>query len=397
MSWAGIANNQCVSFDNLKNGVDTSVFISKATQSTSLEQITKADADAKVYINTSYSPYASKSSNQLVVKSDLQPGFTVYGASYGCVVPETMILIDPTFSRSADTFDVGDVVFTKHEDTGKWGHYKVAAIERKEQPILNISTDKGGIRCSTTHLLFKEGEYIKAEQLIVGDIISHIEGDATITDIVSEGVSTVIEFNIEDAHTYVAAGFIAHNKCTVNGWGSCADACTNGVTSYGTNVYYTGAFGVGTVLNTTACFLGYPAFYYYGGGWIEIDYISLQLQVTNLGTCPCASTYVNIDYYVPYTMTCYTNYTFAANSATYTLNTSVDVEISWTGDLGGFILQTVTIPSSAQCNTVSFYSGGSINCLGENVSIVSVNLDPSAYGTQIYQVGSQYPIGSSPC
>jgi hypothetical protein len=36
------------------------------------EQITKADADFYVNINTSYAPYAAKASNQLVVKSDLQ-------------------------------------------------------------------------------------------------------------------------------------------------------------------------------------------------------------------------------------------------------------------------------------------------------------------------------------
>lgn len=295
MSWAGLANNQTVSFANLKNAVDTGVFLSKTTQSTSNEQITKADADTYVYIDTTYSPYSSKSSNQLVVKSNLRAGFAVYGASYGCVVPETMILIDPTFSRSADTFDVGDVVYTKHEDTGVWGHYKVAAIERKEQPILNISTDRGGIRCSTTHLLLKEGEYVKAEELMAGDIISHIEGDAVITDIVSEGVSTVIEFNIEDAHTYVAAGFIAHNKCTLNGWTNCGDACSNGVTAYGTNVYYTGTLGVGTVINTTSCLLSYPRFYYYPGGFLEIDFISSQYEVVSLGSCGSCAVDIFID------------------------------------------------------------------------------------------------------
>lgn len=73
MSWAGIANNQTVSFANLKDAVDNGIFYSKQTQSTSNEQITKTDAGNYVYLNESYSPYANKASNQLVVKSNLVP------------------------------------------------------------------------------------------------------------------------------------------------------------------------------------------------------------------------------------------------------------------------------------------------------------------------------------
>lgn len=76
MSWAGIANNQCISFNNLQDAVNTSVFILKNAIPVSLEQITKADADYHVYIDTAYGPYASKTSNQLVVKSNLQPATT---------------------------------------------------------------------------------------------------------------------------------------------------------------------------------------------------------------------------------------------------------------------------------------------------------------------------------
>jgi len=72
MSWAGISSNQCVSFNNLQNAVNTGVFTLKNSIPASSEQITKADADYYVNINTSYGPYAAKASNQLVVKSDLQ-------------------------------------------------------------------------------------------------------------------------------------------------------------------------------------------------------------------------------------------------------------------------------------------------------------------------------------
>jgi hypothetical protein len=73
MSWAGLASNQCISFNNLQNAVTTGVFVLKNTIPVSLEQITKADADFYVFINTSYPSYAAKASNQLVVKENLQP------------------------------------------------------------------------------------------------------------------------------------------------------------------------------------------------------------------------------------------------------------------------------------------------------------------------------------
>jgi hypothetical protein len=67
MSWAGLANNQCVSLNNLINAVTTGVFTQKTTIPTGLKQITKAEAEAYVNINT----ISGKTSNQLVVKSNL--------------------------------------------------------------------------------------------------------------------------------------------------------------------------------------------------------------------------------------------------------------------------------------------------------------------------------------
>jgi hypothetical protein len=72
MSWAGLANNQTVSFSNLQNAVSSGIFVAKTTIPTSTEQITKADADTYVDINTSFASYAAKASNQLVVKSNLE-------------------------------------------------------------------------------------------------------------------------------------------------------------------------------------------------------------------------------------------------------------------------------------------------------------------------------------
>lgn len=71
MSWAGLASNQTVTFNNLQNAVSTGVFIAKTSIPASNECITKADANTYVNLDTTYSPYANKASNQLVVKSNL--------------------------------------------------------------------------------------------------------------------------------------------------------------------------------------------------------------------------------------------------------------------------------------------------------------------------------------
>ena len=81
MSWASIANNQCISFNNLQDAVTTGVFTLKNSIPVSLEQITKADADFYVFLNTAYPPYANKTSNQLVVKSDLQAASVAFRGS----------------------------------------------------------------------------------------------------------------------------------------------------------------------------------------------------------------------------------------------------------------------------------------------------------------------------
>lgn len=72
MPWNDLANNQTVSFTNLRDAVDTGVLSSNYSDITpSDKQITKLDAQLFTNIDTSYAPYAEKANNQLVVKSDL--------------------------------------------------------------------------------------------------------------------------------------------------------------------------------------------------------------------------------------------------------------------------------------------------------------------------------------
>ncbi len=79
-TWAGTASNQAVTFYAAANAIATDIFPAGGTAITGSNKLmTKAEAATYLNINTSYSPYAAKSSGQLVVKSDLQPSASSIG------------------------------------------------------------------------------------------------------------------------------------------------------------------------------------------------------------------------------------------------------------------------------------------------------------------------------
>jgi hypothetical protein len=107
------------------------------------------------------------------------------------------------------------------------------------------------------------------------------------------------------------------------------------------------------------------------------------------------STYfVDITIYGPTPMTCGQNYTLAA-LANYNVDTNLDVEVYWIGDLGGDLYGTITIQSGTSCSSITPINN--INCLGEFFSSASVTLNPSSFGNQVYQVSGTDTSGNYPC
>lgn len=85
MAWASIVNSECVTALELQNAVDTAVFTAKGTTLHDYllvvagdNLITKADADNYVNIDTSFGSYASLTSNEEVIKSNLQAPVATY-------------------------------------------------------------------------------------------------------------------------------------------------------------------------------------------------------------------------------------------------------------------------------------------------------------------------------
>lgn len=75
MSWAGLASNQCITFDNLKDAVATGVFMgAEAAVPPGSLIITRAEAEQYAVINA----ITSKATNQLPVKTDLVAKTGVY-------------------------------------------------------------------------------------------------------------------------------------------------------------------------------------------------------------------------------------------------------------------------------------------------------------------------------
>jgi len=113
MSWSSLANNQTISFSNLKDAVDTGVFSPKGNVPVSNEQITKAEADTFVWINPDFPSYAPKATFQLVVKSNLEcavPVVNTSGIRWGGIANNEETL-DPIQLISGTTFTGGGRIY----------------------------------------------------------------------------------------------------------------------------------------------------------------------------------------------------------------------------------------------------------------------------------------------
>lgn len=286
MPWSSLANNQTVSFANLNDAVETGIFAAKQAVPINNRQITKADAEAYVYLNTAYAPFANKASNQLVVKSNL----TTISAPYSYTL-------------------------------------RYQGIDIKGNSI--YGWDTAAAACSATTF----------------QTLTVWSPDSTLTS------------SSKLYATSNGGGFNLYGYSTFNN-------------------YY-------KIVQTDQ--------------WINltIDFTDYYMNVTAIGACP-SNVNVMITAYVPYSMTCYSFYTYAAES-NYAVNTNVDISIVWFGDLGGVLQNTVTIANGTSCNSDGVFSGGAIYCSGENYSGTSVTITPSSSGNQTYILSSVSTNPNQPC
>jgi len=149
----------------------------------------------------------------------------------------------------------------------------------------------------------------------------------------------------------------------------------------------------------------YTSSFYYEAGTAtgSLIYLSInQVQQTSPERWPTFSININeiVDVTIsicgPAQATCDQYYTFTA-CASSAVDTGIDVDFSWQGDLGGSMSGTITISSGNSSGTTSAYSSG-VNCLGEFISTFDVtSITPNSYVTQSYIPGSSYTDGNCPC
>lgn len=70
-TWSGTANNQAVTFTAMQDAFTNNILTQKIAMTSSLRLMTKSAVSTYAVVDSSYGPFAAKSSGQLVVKSDI--------------------------------------------------------------------------------------------------------------------------------------------------------------------------------------------------------------------------------------------------------------------------------------------------------------------------------------
>lgn len=114
-----------------------------------------------------------------------------YGGGY-CVTDDTPILLADGSEKPARFLKVGDMLRTRHETTLEWGDWPVTALGFAHEPVYR----KDGLPRATAEHLFRLGDgWVRMGEIGRPD-----------------GKAWVAKITVAEAHTYVSAGVLSHNK-----------------------------------------------------------------------------------------------------------------------------------------------------------------------------------------
>jgi hypothetical protein len=128
-----------------------------------------------------------------------------------CPAPETLILLADGTTKPAGALVVGDVVRTRHEVTGEWGDYPVAAVSLHDSERLRVALHDGReLVASPDHRVFSHGAFRHIRHLAPQFMV---EGAAPgrVVAVEPAAFGPVVQITVDDAHTYVSAGLLSHN------------------------------------------------------------------------------------------------------------------------------------------------------------------------------------------
>ena len=156
-----------------------------------------------------YNQQAVNMMNGGMVRSNYAVGGDVFYPT-SCPSPDTLIDLLDGNKKQAGKLLVGDMLRTQHEDTLEWGDYPVSHVSIiSNSERLKLIFDGSEIVCSLSHKFYVDGKgWTTAEDIELNDIVS----DKELLSKETSSVGDVVRITVEDAHTYVAAGLMSHNK-----------------------------------------------------------------------------------------------------------------------------------------------------------------------------------------
>jgi len=102
---------------------------------------------------------------------------------------------------------------TYHEHTMDYGQYEVTHVESiQDAERIQIEFEHVDFVCSLTHKFYKNGDWVAAEDLKVGDKVGFAPNEYEVLGISEFDDGEVIKISVAEAHTYVCEGILSHNK-----------------------------------------------------------------------------------------------------------------------------------------------------------------------------------------
>lgn len=236
MAYNDLQQNQVISFTNLQSGVAQGIFTAKTTIPSSSRQVTKAQVDTYININTALPSYAAKASNKLITKGDLSgitstSSYLVYGLaqqSYSVTSPTTAYKSTDGGTTFTALSGLPSLSFTAiaGDQTGTY----IAAVSYNENNTVYISNDGGASftarSLNNTVLGFyptgismsNNGQYIAVAGVSILSITPNKSGRVAVSDNYGMSFST----NFAESDTYKMAGLqtgSTHGKVSISGNG----------------------------------------------------------------------------------------------------------------------------------------------------------------------------------
>ena len=140
-------------------------------------------------------------------------GIAVHNKGGGCFAPGTLIAT-PRGPQSIETLKLGDTVLAPAFE-GHFSAEKINGVYLNFSPLLVLHTDHGELQTTEEHpLLTATGNFQPASQLNRGDSLALADGGSAIIQFVERTAESgpVYTLQVAGPHTFVADGFIVHNK-----------------------------------------------------------------------------------------------------------------------------------------------------------------------------------------